>query len=228
MATITGSNNLVQTQVLTDTTPPAPGVITQTADPKLGQLQDNGGPTHTMALPTSSPAFGAGNAKVTGLPANDQRGSGFPRVTNGRLDLGAFQVQTNTPPGSPPIVTPTKTTITVKDNYLHNNGLAILAETVSAQVTIAANGQPVNQGTVTITDDGLQAIVSVQGGTATYTFYDKTNFQRSISATYNGTSFFTNSSASVDNAPPTAPPLLQAQFDLQACIIAFFDNLVPG
>jgi hypothetical protein len=70
-----------------------PGIITVTANPQLGLPQKNGGLTETMALTSSSPEFGKGNAKIKGhvLPRADQRG--LPRVVNGRLDLGAFEVQ---------------------------------------------------------------------------------------------------------------------------------------
>lgn len=61
-------------------------------DPLLGPLQDNGGPTKTMALPVSSPAVNAGDV-CEELIANyhDQRGSSFPRAWNGRPDIGAFE-----------------------------------------------------------------------------------------------------------------------------------------
>jgi hypothetical protein len=49
-----------------------------------------------MALTASSPAFGVGNPKISGLPATDQRG--LPRLVHGRLDLGAFEVQPLTSP----------------------------------------------------------------------------------------------------------------------------------
>jgi hypothetical protein len=222
---ITGSNNLVQAQDLQDTTI-ANGVIVKVGDPQLGPLQDNGGLTPTMALPSTGPAFGTGNPNVPGLPATDQRGSGFRRVTNGRLDLGAFQVQTNTPP--PPTLRPTTTTLSVQDNYLYVNGLAAMMETVTAQVTIAATGQPVNQGTVTFNDNGFLAIVPVQGGRATYTFNnDSLVLNHSVSATYNGTSPFADSTASSDWKPPAAPPLIEAELQLQLCIAEFFGNLVP-
>src|SRR5262245_42401733 len=62
-------------------------------DPMLGPLQDNGGPTFTYALLTGSPAIDAGDPNFTPPPDYDQRGSGFQRVVNGRVDIGAFEVQ---------------------------------------------------------------------------------------------------------------------------------------
>jgi hypothetical protein len=55
------------------------------ADPLLGELSDNGGPTMTIALLAGSPAIDAGE----GCLATDQRG--LPRT--GSCDLGAFEVQ---------------------------------------------------------------------------------------------------------------------------------------
>jgi hypothetical protein len=95
-ASVGGSTNLIMSTNL-GTIPIAAGVITVPANPNLGPLQNNGGPTHTMALTASSPAFGAGNPKVKGgLPATDQRG--LPRLDSGRLDLGAFELQLSTLP----------------------------------------------------------------------------------------------------------------------------------
>jgi hypothetical protein len=72
--------------------------------PGLGALANNGGPTLTMLPQPGSPALGAGNAAL--IPAGvttDQRGAGFPRVTNGVLDIGAVQAT------AAPIVPPTPT-----------------------------------------------------------------------------------------------------------------------
>jgi hypothetical protein len=64
-----------------------------TADPQLGGLQDNGGPTPTMAVTGSSPAY------QTGQPLEnvhvDQRG--LPRSASVPT-LGAFEPQTAAPP----------------------------------------------------------------------------------------------------------------------------------
>src|SRR5215831_13261759 len=65
-------------------------------DPLLGPLQDNGGPTFTHELLPGSPAIDAGDPNFTPPPFFDQRGSGFDRVVNGRIDKGSFEVQTQT------------------------------------------------------------------------------------------------------------------------------------
>jgi hypothetical protein len=60
----------------------------------LGPLANNGGPTQTMALLAGSPAIDAGDNSPPGFPANpstDQRG--FPRIVNGIIDIGAYEVQ---------------------------------------------------------------------------------------------------------------------------------------
>jgi dockerin type I repeat protein len=60
-------------------------------NPKLGPLQNNGGPTLTHGLLLGSPAIDAGSPSFTPPPNFDQRGSGFPRVVNGRIDIGALE-----------------------------------------------------------------------------------------------------------------------------------------
>jgi hypothetical protein len=65
-------------------------------DPVLGPLQDNGGPTFTYALLPGSPAIDAGDPNFIPPPFFDQRGPGFDRVVNGRIDIGSFEVQTQT------------------------------------------------------------------------------------------------------------------------------------
>jgi hypothetical protein len=76
-------------------------------DPMLGPLQDNGGPTFTHALLPGSPAINAGDPSFTPPPLYDQRGPGFDRIVNGRVDIGSFEVQGSTPTPTPtPTLTP--------------------------------------------------------------------------------------------------------------------------
>jgi len=62
-------------------------------DPMLGPLQDNGGPTSTHALLPGSPAINSGDPSFSPPPFFDQRGPGFDRVVNGRIDKGSFELQ---------------------------------------------------------------------------------------------------------------------------------------
>lgn len=59
----------------------------------LGPLQNNGGPTSTMALLAGSPAINAGDPAYIYPFTEDQRGAGFNRIVAGRVDIGAFEVQ---------------------------------------------------------------------------------------------------------------------------------------
>jgi hypothetical protein len=74
------------------------GGLTATGDqsntnPMLGPLQNNGGPTFTHALLSCSPAINRGDPSFTPPPNYDQRGAGYPRVMDGRIDIGSFEVQ---------------------------------------------------------------------------------------------------------------------------------------
>ena len=59
------------------------------ADPVLGPLGFNGGLTRTHALLPGSPAINTGSNPL-GI-VNDQRGTGFPRVSGGAADMGAYE-----------------------------------------------------------------------------------------------------------------------------------------
>jgi hypothetical protein len=87
------------------------GNLVGVADPGLGGLADNGGPTQTIALLAGSPAIGAGNVTLavdpaTNLPlATDQRGPGFPRRVYNLVDIGAYQLQPASPAAIQLVVT---------------------------------------------------------------------------------------------------------------------------
>ena len=81
------------------------GTVNAPLDPKLGLLQNNGGPAQTMALLPGSPAIDKGTSVSlagTTLTA-DQRGTGFPRTIDNSsvanatggdgTDIGAFELQ---------------------------------------------------------------------------------------------------------------------------------------
>ena len=73
------------------------------ADPMLGPLADNGGPTMTHALLAGSPAIDAGPNPVPTFVGNefDQRGAGFARIVFGVADAGAFEFQEPPAPEEP-------------------------------------------------------------------------------------------------------------------------------
>ena len=71
-------------------------------DPRLGPLQDNGGPTFTHLPAGNSPAIDAGDPALW----TDQRGPGFVRVVNDRPDVGALEVQATPAPTPTPTPAP--------------------------------------------------------------------------------------------------------------------------
>ena len=72
------------------------GTADNPIDPLLGELQDNGGLTQTIALQENSPAIDAGSNFFNS--STDQRGEGFDRSVGEATDIGAFELQ-NTIPG---------------------------------------------------------------------------------------------------------------------------------
>ena len=78
-------------------------------NPLLGPLQNNGGPTFTHQLLPDSPAIDTGDPDFTPPPFFDQRGPGFNRIVNDRIDKGSFELQVGATPTPTPTVTPTNT-----------------------------------------------------------------------------------------------------------------------
>jgi hypothetical protein len=62
-------------------------------DPLLGPLQNNGGPTLTIALLNGSPAIDGGDPNFIPPPFTDQRGDGFNRVFDNSVDIGSYEHQ---------------------------------------------------------------------------------------------------------------------------------------
>ncbi len=148
--TLTGSNNLID-----DNTCGLPANPVTNFDTNLA---DNGGPTQTHALLTGSNAIDAGDNALDNdsggsqLPF-DQRGTGFDRVVNGTVDIGAFEVQpaVTCPAGFLPTTTP-----------------ELIACINDANASSQPNVIDLNGGTFTLTavdnttkgDNGLPSIVS--------------------------------------------------------------------
>jgi hypothetical protein len=95
------------------------GTIISTA-PGLLALADNGGPTQTMALDSTSIAIDAGPDPVATFTGNgfDQRGTPYARVFNGTVDIGAFEVQATAPPTSSTTTTPDPTTTATEEDVM--------------------------------------------------------------------------------------------------------------
>jgi hypothetical protein len=64
--------------------------------PTLPALLQNHSGSTVASLPWS-PAIASGDN--TGAPEWDQRGRGFPRIVNGKIDIGAFELQASGAPG---------------------------------------------------------------------------------------------------------------------------------
>jgi hypothetical protein len=144
-------------------------------DPQLGPLQNNGGPTQTMALLAGSPAINHGNN--ANAPAYDQRGPSFPRIVGGKIDIGAFEVQ------------PTRL------SFLINGFPASISAGSAGTVTVTAMNADGSTdtsytGTVHFTNSDKQAVLpgdyaftSADAGVHTFTATLKTAGVQSITAT---------------------------------------------
>jgi len=134
------------------------GVLTGTGDlintdPMLGPLQDNGGPTFTHALLPGSPAIDAGDPAFTPPPSFDQRGPGFDRIVNGRIDIGSFEVQlAGTPTPSPTATaTPSPTATPTASPTATATPSPTVTPTASPTATPTATATPTVTGTPSAT-----------------------------------------------------------------------------
>ena len=119
------------------------------ADPLLGPLQNNGGPTFTHALLPGSPAIDAGDPNFTPPPDYDQRGPGFLRVFNGRIDVGSFEVQPM--PTPTPTLTPTATATSTPTATFTPTPTPTATQTPRATATATPTTTPSATATATFT-----------------------------------------------------------------------------
>ncbi len=125
-----------------DATTDPGGLLNATGDirntpPLLGPLQDNGGPTFTHALLSGSPAIDAGDPAFVGPPDFDQRGSGFPRVQNGRIDIGAFES------AAPTATMTTADSATVQYSDVVTLSATVSPDTAAGSIQFSVGGTPV-------------------------------------------------------------------------------------
>src|SRR5438067_956769 len=201
------------------------GFLTATGDqintnPMLGPLQDNGGPTFTHTLLSGSRAIDSGDPRFDPYAFSppllyDQRGDGFARVVNDRIDIGAFEVQpaptaaptatatpiamatataTPTPVRTTPasmalIVSPALASMTLNPATL--TGGANSTGTVTLSAAAPAGGAVVALTSNNLNAATVPASVTVAAGatTATFTVATKTvtaGTVATITATYNG------------------------------------------
>lgn len=144
-------------------------------DPKLASLQDNGGPTQTMALQPGSPAINAGdNATCSMEPAwgLDQRGFVRPGTGSANCSVGAYEFDSPglgppTPTGTP---TPTATP-TPPPNIIPGRGSnGCLVEWFTDPATLpGSSGLPVH--VLTCTDDNAACDFGATIGDNACTFH---------------------------------------------------------
>lgn len=89
--TVNASFSLFQTAPTAGTINGTSSNVITGVNPQLGPLADNGGPTFTHLPLAGSPLIDAGDPNFAPPPSTDQRGD--PRVVQGRLDIGAVEVQ---------------------------------------------------------------------------------------------------------------------------------------
>jgi hypothetical protein len=139
-------------------------------NPRLGSLQDNGGPTKTMALLAGSPALNAGNPNQLGTA--DQRGV----MRSGGVNIGAYQASATafalTAPATATAGTPFDATVKAVDPF----GRTAVGYTGTAHLS-SSDGQAVLPAdhTFTLTDGGSYTFPGVAlrtAGTGTVTATD--------------------------------------------------------
>ncbi len=109
------------------------GTNIETADPLLGALADNGGPTRTMLPSALSPAVEAGDPAFVAPPALDQRGQA--RVVGPVIDIGAVELLGDAiTPLAPARFLDTRTTGETIDNQFEKGGKLDAGEEITVQI----------------------------------------------------------------------------------------------
>ena len=124
-------------------------------NPLLGALANNGGPTQTFALLTSSPAIdGVTFSAPNGAPSTDQRGVARPQGV--RYDIGAFE-GSETQAGAAFIV---NTTADTNDGFCDISGQGIGNKDCSLREAINAANALTGANTITFSVSGTITLAS--------------------------------------------------------------------
>jgi len=113
------------------------GASNTSADPKLGPLADNGGPTKTHALLAGSSALGSGT--TAGAPSRDQRGVARPQGTG--VDRGAVEMEGMPEPTPTPTPTPTPIPVIIPPGITLPDG-SVVTTPRPLVVTLPPNATP--------------------------------------------------------------------------------------
>ena len=146
------------------------GTASNPINPMLGPLQNNGGPTKTMALLPGSPAINAGNnaeaidwsSSAQVVMTTDQRGPGYSRITGGTVDIGAYEF------------TPLSHTInfgTIKGQTYGVAPITLIATDTSGlpvSFSVISGPATLSGSVLTVTGMGNVVVEASQAGNATY------------------------------------------------------------
>ncbi|KAI8466195.1 MAG: hypothetical protein J3K34DRAFT_524728 [Monoraphidium minutum] len=198
------------------------------ADPRLGDLADNGGPTRSRLPLPGGPAAGAGRVELV-ADATDQRGA--PRVTCGAVDLGATQAGNYAPSVTPAAPAVYRAHANTPLNVTAPLGLLSPAPGGAANGTAPGGGtgalrsglfavESVLEPTVTLALAVPHPRVRLDGQTGAFTyrpewgFCGRDSFQVVARAAACGGAAESDGAATVfidvDGKPPLAPPVITA------------------
>ena len=206
--TFISTNNLIETDG-SNLAPSCSYAVTGDPSLDLGGLQDNGGPTQTLALLPGSIAIDAlADSLVACGAATDQRGINRPVDGNGNgtasCDLGAYEFR------------PVTTTTITQDNP----DPSVVNQTVTVNFTVTAVvGTPTGNVTVTDSVSAASCTATVAVGTCNLTL--TTLGTRTLTATYAGNINFASSTSAgvphtVSQASTTITSLPATGFPMDA------------
>lgn len=174
-----------------------------TADPRLGPLQDHGGPTQTMALGQGSAAIDAANpfiCRIVGVDNIDQRGQNRTDVVRNTCDIGAYDT-TGAVPGPASGSTSVMSCVPCKSTVGASATITLQAKSADGRI-LGVGGDTV---TLTANHGMLSAVTDNGNGTYSATLQSSTKPSKaSVSGTINGQQITSTVTVKFTPAPPSA------------------------